>query len=84
MNINHFNLYIMKRLNNQQLIMKSKIYFYIILFYLFISCTENNQCNTTYFVKKTEIQQYNSDKLSDIVEYFDIVPLETSDDCLLG
>ena len=84
MNINHFNLYIMKRLSNQQLIMKSKVYFYVILFYLFISCTENNQYNTTYLVKKTEIQQYNSDKLSDIVEYFDIVPLETSDDCLLG
>ena len=44
----------MKRLSNQQLIMKSKVYFYVILFYLFISCTENNQYNTTYLVKKTE------------------------------
>lgn len=45
---------------------------------------EKQQDKTNYLVEETEIQQYNSDKLSDIVEYFDIVPLETSDDYLLG
>ena len=64
--------------------MKNTNYFFIFLLCLLISCAEHKQSYTNYFVKETEIQQYNSEKLSDIVEYFDIVPLETSDNCLLG
>lgn len=64
--------------------MKNKIYLLGIAVLLLTACMEKQQDKTNYLVKETEIQQYNSDKLSDIVEYFDIVPLETSDDCLLG
>lgn len=64
--------------------MKNKIYLLGIAVLLLTACMEKQQDKTNYLVKETEIQQYNLDKLSDIVEYFDIVPLETSDDCLLG
>ena len=64
--------------------MKNKIYLLGIAVLLLTACMEKRQNKTNYLVKETEIQQYNSDKLSDIVEYFDIVPLDTSDDCLLG
>ena len=64
--------------------MKDKIYLLGIAVLLLTACMEKRQNKTNYLVKETEIQQYNSDKLSDIVEYFDIVPLDTSDDCLLG
>ena len=64
--------------------MKNKICLLCIAVLLLTACMEKQQYKTNYLVKETEIQQYNSDKLSGIVEYFDIVPLETSDDCLLG
>ena len=63
---------------------KNKICLLCIAVLLLTACMEKQQYKTNYLVKETEIQQYNSDKLSAIVEYFDIVPLETSDDCLLG
>lgn len=56
--------------------MKDKIYLLGIAVLLLTACMENQQNKTNYLVKETEIQQYNSDKLSDIVEYFDIVPLD--------
>ena len=39
---------------------------------------------TEYLSKTNEIMEYEDNKLSSILESFDVVPLETNDDCLIG
>ena len=39
---------------------------------------------TEYLSKVDDVKEYEDDKLSSILESFDIVPLETNDDCLIG
>lgn len=58
----------------------------IFLFILFlVSCKESKQADTSnYLVDANKITNIEGKKLSSLLEYFEIIPLETSDDCLIG
>lgn len=59
------------------------IFLFSILF--LISCKQSKQADTSnYLVDANKITNIEGKKLSSLLEHFDIIPLETSDDCLIG
>ena len=51
---------------------------------LALSACGQVKSETEYLSKVDDVKEYEDDKLSSILESFDIVPLETNDDCLIG
>ena len=55
-----------------------------IVLMLALSACGQVKSETEYLSKVDDVKEYEDDKLSSILESFDIVPLETNDDCLIG
>ena len=64
--------------------MKVKLNTLLLLLPLLFSCKEARQSNGRFLFKEADVEAYDSDKFSEIVEKFDLIPLETRDDCLVG
>lgn len=56
----------------------------MLLMFFTSSCKEKQQEAKLCLVKDSICSIYNSNKLSDIVEHFELIPLETTDESLLG
>ncbi len=64
--------------------MKVKFTIWGLLLLLLFSCKEVQQPDGNFLIKEASIEAYESNKLSEIVEDFELIPLETRDDCLVG
>lgn len=55
----------------------------LLLLFLLTNCKDIKKDTSTYLIKDSAPIPYENKNLSDIVDYFDLVPLETSDSSLI-
>ena len=64
--------------------MKKHAWVYYVVMMLVLSACGQVKDGAEYLSKVSEVKEYEDGKLSSILESFDVVPLETDDDCLIG
>ena len=64
--------------------MKKHAWVYYVVMMLVLSACGQVKDGAEYLSKVSEVKEYEDGKLSSILESFDVLPLETDDDCLIG